>query len=112
MCVWGGGAALCESRKSYKGKLWAADRIEVRGFLNNAVGFSERGLGRHPPLVPVPRIRGGSQLRFPALLLLRRETPGRHKEDPDPGPGPCTLRFSLSSSMAPVKSHLALLSEL
>lgn len=70
------------------------------------MGCSERGLGRHPPLVPVPRRRGGSQLRLPELLLLRRGIPGWHnEEDPGPGPGPCILRFSLSSSMVPVKSH-------
>lgn len=57
----------------------------------------------HPPRVPAPRMRGGSQLRLPTLLLLRRGAAGRHREAPGPGPVPCTLRFSFSSSMAPAE---------
>lgn len=66
-------------------------------------GAGGGGLGGHPPRVPAPRMRGGSQLRLPAPLLLRRAPPGRHREAPGPGPDPCALRFSFSSSMAPAQ---------
>lgn len=45
-------------------------------------------------------MRGGSQLRLPVPLPLRRGPPGRHSEAPGPGPDPSTLRFGFSSSMA------------